>query len=425
MNAELKRALIFIAGFTTATVGLLVLIGWQFDIAILKNLASGTATMKANTALALLLSGLTLTILQKQTPFLKTVVRISGLLIALVGLLSFSEYIIGWNLGIDQFLYRVPANAYGTSNPGRMTPNAALNFALIGIAYLAFTFKSLRNKHIIDFAAIFSLTISTFGLFSYATGLMGFAGIGSPEYTKMAIYAAITFIVLGIGILSAFYESQSKTFAIKQKLFAGLSLVATIIMFVTLLFSSNIKAMHEASRLTTETHEVSQEINMIMADIIDLEIGANDFINNGDKKYLETITAAKEKLPLRLIQIKTLDKSVGYMLSLDTLNQLVKKRIIYTDQLCNIYTTKGQKASIAFVRTGKGKILTDSIRTVVAKMELTADYIVKIKNDAEIKSLENNQLILIVSLILQLILLGLIYVPVSYTHLTLPTNREV
>lgn len=249
MNPTLKRTLITVAAITTAIVGLLVLIGWQFDIEILKSPQSSTVSMKANTAFAFLLSGLALIFLQQPAPVYKILVRICGLLIAVIGLLSLSEYLFGWNLGIDEIIFRDVANAVATSSPGRMAPNTALNFALIGMAIIVFTFQTLRNKYIIDFAVIFSLTISILGLIGYATDLMGFAGTDHAALTKMAEYTAITFIFLCAGILTSLYEGQLNAFAIKQKLFAGLSVVATIIVFVFLLFSSNIRSMYEASRL--------------------------------------------------------------------------------------------------------------------------------------------------------------------------------
>lgn len=54
-----------IAGSLTAVVGLLVLIGWQFDINILKNPLHYAVTMKANIAAALLLAGFALIPIQR------------------------------------------------------------------------------------------------------------------------------------------------------------------------------------------------------------------------------------------------------------------------------------------------------------------------------------------------------------------------
>ena len=58
--------------------------------------------------------------------------------VALVGLLSLSEHLVGWDLGIDQlfFLDENPFEAFGSVRPGLMAPITALDFLLIGLALL-------------------------------------------------------------------------------------------------------------------------------------------------------------------------------------------------------------------------------------------------------------------------------------------------
>ena len=57
------------AGSATAiVVGLLVLVGWIYDIPSLKTVLPSLPTMKANTALAFTLAGVSLWILQREQP---------------------------------------------------------------------------------------------------------------------------------------------------------------------------------------------------------------------------------------------------------------------------------------------------------------------------------------------------------------------
>ncbi|MHB9142343.1 MAG: PAS domain S-box protein, partial [Paludibacter sp.] len=340
-------------------------------------------------------------------------------------LLSLGEYIFGWNLGIEEFIFRDAINSTGTSSQGGMTPNTALNFALIGLSFIALTFQTLRNKFIIDFFAIFPLTMSIFGLMGYVTDILEFDGIGSADFTKMSLYTSMSFIILCLGILYTLYERYSKTFAFKQKLFAGLSVLVTIIIFVSLLSSSNIKAMYKASRLVAHTHEMNQEINKILSDAVDLETGATGYIISGDKKYLDPVIMAKEKLQVDLVRFKSLIISnPDQMLLLDTLKQLTKRQIIYTDKLCDLYNTKGLEVSSAFINTGIEKKLTDSIRVISAKMHIAADHLLNKRTEAEKDSLANNQQILYVSLFLQFILLGLIFLFIKKYIVSIKKNED-
>ena len=201
----------------------MVLVGWMVDIAIFKTVLPGLVTMKANTALAFLLSGVSLWLLHNESerrshrgerqnnhfilPPLssifsrRAIAQGCAFTVAMIGLLTLSQYLFNWNLGIDQLVFREMAGAVGTSHPGRMAPNTALNFLLIGFALLLLHRRTRRNHWLVQFLTLTAAWVSLPGLIGYVYGVKSLYGIAS--YTQMALHTVLTFIVLCIGILLA------------------------------------------------------------------------------------------------------------------------------------------------------------------------------------------------------------------------------
>jgi len=199
----------------------MVLVGWMVDIAIFKTVLPGLVTMKANTALAFLLSGVSLWLLHNESerrshrgerqnnhfilPPLssifsrRAIAQGCAFTVAMIGLLTLSQYLFNWNLGIDQLVFREMAGAVGTSHPGRMAPNTALNFLLIGFALLLLHRRTRRNHWLVQFLTLTAAWVSLPGLIGYVYGVKSLYGIAS--YTQMALHTVLTFIVLCIGIL--------------------------------------------------------------------------------------------------------------------------------------------------------------------------------------------------------------------------------
>jgi len=110
-----------ISAIFVMVVGVIALAGWTFDIPILKGLYRGI-TMKSNAALCLLLSGFSLWVLHWHTPgnLARRAAQWSAVIVSVLGALTLSQHVFGWNLGIDQFLFTVPPGQPSTSSPRRM-----------------------------------------------------------------------------------------------------------------------------------------------------------------------------------------------------------------------------------------------------------------------------------------------------------------
>jgi len=85
--------------------GSVVLIAWILDIPVLKSISPNFVAMKANTAICFILIGLSLWLSQTKRQGNRTVRRIARLCafgVFLIGFLTFWEYMLGWDFGIDQ-----------------------------------------------------------------------------------------------------------------------------------------------------------------------------------------------------------------------------------------------------------------------------------------------------------------------------------
>lgn len=201
-------------------VGSLVLFSWCFDIAVIKiGFPGSSATMKANTALCLLLSGISLWLLQRGLKDIRSsphpgvtsslfthvrylrLSRLCAIAVAIISGLTVIEYSFGWSFGIDQMLFRDSPIVVTTSYPGRMGLNTALNFTLIGVAlYLLGGKKSRHSYWYAQFLALIAAFISLQALIGYTYKVDTIYGI-QQYITSMALHTVLSFLVLCIGIL--------------------------------------------------------------------------------------------------------------------------------------------------------------------------------------------------------------------------------
>ena len=110
--------------------GLLALAGWASGAEVLKSVAPGLPSMKANTAVAMVGGGLAVLFARPGTsPPTRRLGRRLGLLVGGFGVLIMWEYVIG-GVGIDQALFHDAAQVF----PGRPSSETALTLMALGPA---------------------------------------------------------------------------------------------------------------------------------------------------------------------------------------------------------------------------------------------------------------------------------------------------
>jgi YD repeat-containing protein len=185
-----------------------VLAGWLLDIPRLTSLYLPGPTVKTNAALCLLcaaLANLTLISAEGRGPAWRIVGRVLAAIPALVGALTLSEHIVGWDVGIDQLLAREPAGALATMSPNRMGPPGSLGNLLLGTALLLRDSPSARRRTVGHVLTLLACVIAVLPLMGYANGFTQLYGLA--RYTGIALVTAVALFTLAIAIQAGHPES--------------------------------------------------------------------------------------------------------------------------------------------------------------------------------------------------------------------------
>ena len=109
-----------VAATAVMAIGLLVLLGWLFNVPFLKSVLANTVAMKPNTALACLFAGASClaATFNWTNPRLLRLRNAAAMAATVLGGLTMVEWLFTLNLGIDQLLFRDNPSAVGTVYPG-------------------------------------------------------------------------------------------------------------------------------------------------------------------------------------------------------------------------------------------------------------------------------------------------------------------
>jgi diguanylate cyclase (GGDEF)-like protein/PAS domain S-box-containing protein len=178
--------------------GLTVTSGWLLHVPAMVEIKSGLVPMVFNTGLCFLIAGLImLTIRKTGRPVAMGRSLFGGFLVLLCST-TLLEIWLDRDLGIDLGLLHA-WHDYGNTKPGRMAPNTAIGFILIGMAIMLSNRVRSRWQALTLIGLTFSiLTVGLTGLVGYylAPDLL----FGWAKSARMAVHTASGMILCGIAL---------------------------------------------------------------------------------------------------------------------------------------------------------------------------------------------------------------------------------
>lgn len=187
----------FWVGLTSILLGLVVIIGWRLEIQVLMTIVPGYESMKINTALFCILSGIVLVLLslnknRKQILFLSS-------FLAVFAFASLLQDILSVNFGMDQlFILDKTAIEKGHMTPGRPSPITSLCFGLLGIVFTIIRSKSLHFRKAAQYISHIITFLSFIAILGYLFKVPTFYKLSF--FTSMAIHTSITLFSLSIAV---------------------------------------------------------------------------------------------------------------------------------------------------------------------------------------------------------------------------------
>jgi len=189
------------AVYVTA-ISLLVLLGWCLNIEWLKGfLHPDQVAMNPLTAIAFMMCAASLVILHKQSGLHRQlgVGHLLALLVALIAALILLGMVTGWDLHLDEVLFR--QSMHDRPGRNRMAPNSAMNFLFSGLALLTLNADTHRGKRPYQLLILATLCSATLALTGYLFSVLSFYRISIS--VPMALNTSLSFLVLSVGLLSA------------------------------------------------------------------------------------------------------------------------------------------------------------------------------------------------------------------------------
>ncbi|MCX6910766.1 MAG: PAS domain S-box protein, partial [Verrucomicrobia bacterium] len=185
-----------LCGAATASIGALALAGWVTGLRELAGVSEDWIPMAPNTALAFIALGTAMALVQHGGRRGVVIAKLLSAAVGLVALARLSESATGVDLGVDRWVFSVPAESLGLIPVGKMAFVTALNVFYASVALLLIVFGRWRLV-----AEALSVVVGFVGVVFLLGYFYQAPLLHRGSVIPMAVTTAVAFCFLGAGAL--------------------------------------------------------------------------------------------------------------------------------------------------------------------------------------------------------------------------------
>jgi signal transduction histidine kinase len=258
--------------------GATVLFGWHIKIPLLIQIHPDSPPMQYNTALGFLACGLAGFSVYKSH---YSISKLIAFFLIFLGGLTLTEYVLHVDLILDE-IFMKHYIVTRTSHSGRMAPNTALCFTVLGLFYLLSSFENKEKTILVrGFLASLVFALSVVALSGYLMGLEN--DYGWTNLTRMAFHTASGFVMLGLGAILLSWHKK-----IEQA--STLYGFATVILLLLIMGLTSIAYIDRLATISGDIHRhpfmVSNAARHINANLMTMDRTMQDALFSEDEKQL-------------------------------------------------------------------------------------------------------------------------------------------
>lgn len=358
-----KTNVTIVAGSFIILLACLALIGKSFHIASFATHLPGVVSMKFNSAVFFLLSGIALLLLIY--PRAHPVVIICAWAVLIGGTLTLAEYIFHKNFGIDDWLWKPDPVKTKDPFPARPSAVAAFNFILISITLLLIRKKRAQLFIWILLQLVFLISVLAFITYAFS--------IATPNsfasFTNLFLHTAAMFMVLCAAI---FYSPplNDLNISFQRKLVAGFVLILLILSIVFLIYKANGDNFTKTTESVAHTNEVLRQCEEGLSAMVTTESATSNYLLTGNERYARSYAEEKKRVFLHFYQLKKLiaDNPVQRRTT-DSLNKEINATILLLDKLVSLRKTTKTTAPGYTGNIITGSVGMDLIRSLFSSVQ--------------------------------------------------------
>lgn len=178
----------------------LALLGWAWDIEVLKDGMSGSIAMNPTTAVCLILLAFEAIRLNTSNAHaaLYKAGQLAIIIVIAVSLMKLSDIMFGSSFAIDQYIFSSKLDTE-LIQPSRMAPNTALCFFVLGWAMQCMRRRSAQFVFGAQMLAIAAMLLALLALIGHLFNILTFSGLA--HYIPMPVNTAIAFLFTSLSVL--------------------------------------------------------------------------------------------------------------------------------------------------------------------------------------------------------------------------------